>query len=790
MKPPRPVPLRSVRVTGATDRQVTFRGAGLSGELTVLAPDLFRLRIHRGAPHPAPASWAVGTTDWPAVDTMIRRSARRVDVRTAGGQWTLDLARGAWQVTDPGGLVVFDAPSEGTRFEGRAAALELRLAEREALFGLGETTGQFNKRGLVREFWNIDVLGHSPAIHPGLRHLYVSIPFALSLRDGRAAGLFWDNPTRQSWDLGQSASDRWRLRAEDGEIDLYLFLGPSLPGVVERYTALTGRIPLPPRWALGYQQSRYGYESAARVDQVARELRRRHIPCDVLHLDIHHLDGHRVFTFGKGFPDPGRWIARLARRGFRVVGIVDPGVKDDPRFGVLRRGRQAGAFVRDAGGREDFLGEVWPGRARFPDFLNASARKWLGDEQAALTGLGVAGFWNDMNEPANFARPDKTLPPDARHTTDHGPAAHRDVHNVYGMQMARASREGALRHAPDRRPYVITRSTYAGGQRDAVVWTGDNSSHWDHLADAVQMLLNLGLSGVANCGADVGGFRDGCTGELLARWTQMAAFTPFFRNHSDLGTIDQEPWAFGPEVEAVCRAYIGLRYRMVPGWTCLLAEARATGAPPMRPLAWHYQNDPVAVACGDQFLLGRDLMVAPVLRQGATARSVYLPNDVWFDFWTGERLTGGTHHLADAPLECLPLLVRAGAILPLMDPVEHLDGPAPRTVTLNLFPGPEGRLDWYEDDGLTQAYERGGCHRRTLTSTTRRRTLRLEFDAPTGDRTSDVVDWQLIVWDAGPRTRLRVDGREVSGEHLADSRLFTARVANQPGGFTAEISRL
>ncbi|MBN8249038.1 MAG: glycoside hydrolase family 31 protein, partial [Verrucomicrobia bacterium] len=698
------------------------------------------------------------------------------------------LATGAWELADTGGLTVFTAPAGSTAFAGREARLALDLAEEESLFGLGETTGQFNRRGLIRDLWNIDVLGHAPAIHPALKQLYVSIPFAISLRHGRAAGLLWDNPARQRWDLGQTRLNTWQMSAAEGDLDLYLFLGPGVAMVCQRYAELTGHMPLPPRWGLGYQQSRYSYETQERVEEVAREFRRRDLPCDVLHLDIHHMDAYRVFTFGRTFPQPKAMLKRLAKQGFKVVAIVDPGVKNDPGFGVLQRGTKAGAFVKDPSGTKDSLGEVWPGVARFPDFLNARTRSWWGEEQRALQDAGVSGFWNDMNEPANFARPDKTLDPQCRHTTDFGPRRHHQVHNLYGQQMARASREGALRSRPNERPFVITRAGYAGIQRHALVWTGDNSSHWDHLNDAVQMLLNLSLSGVPFCGGDVGGFLENTTPELFLRWFQFATFTPFFRNHTNLGTIAQEPWAFGTPVEEICRHYLTLRYQLLPYLYGRFAEARDTGAPIMRPLLWHHQNDPVAVSCGDQFLLGRDLLVAPVLRQGAVARSVYLPNDVWFNFWTGERLAGGRHVVADAPLDTLPLFVRAGGIVPL-GPRQHYVGERPTdTVLLHCWPGAAGELAWYEDDGSTNAYESGHCLRRTLSSTTRGRTFRLQFGAATGPFTSEVNTWKLILWNVARPSRFTVNGRRTEGAFGEEQGVFIADLANTPEPLSIELS--
>lgn len=791
MKPavaPKFVPLQKLRALPCASGSLRLRAPRAIIEATALTPDLLRLRVVRGTTLPATSSWAVGPSDWPAAAAVLNVTPTEASLATSAGKLTFQLATGAWELRDAHGLLVFSAPMGATGFADTEARLTLELAEGEELFGLGETTGQFNRRGLVREFWNIDVLGHAPAIHPGLKSLYVSIPFALSLRHGRAAGLFWDNPAKQTWDLGQTIFDRWRLSAVSGEMDLYLFLGPTVPGVVARSADLTGHMPLPPKWGLGYQQCRYSYETRARFEEVAREFRQRELPCDVLYLDIHHLDGHRVFTFGKAFPKPAAMIAKLARQGFKVVTIVDPGVKDDPMFDVLKRGIEADAFVKDADGKQDFLGEVWPGAARFPDFLNARSRAWWGDEQKALLDAGVAGFWNDMNEPANFARPDKTLAPDALHRTESGPRPHAEVHNLYGMTMAQASREGALRHRPDERPFVITRAGYAGIQRHALVWTGDNSSNWDHLNDAVQMLLNLSLSGVPFCGGDVGGFLGNTTPELFTRWFQFATFTPFFRNHTNIGTIDQEPWAFGQSVEDICRQYLGLRYQLLPYLYALFAEARATGAPVMRPLLWHYQNDPVAVACGDQFLLGRDLLVAPILRQGAVARSVYLPNDVWFDFWTGEKFQGGDHVLADAPPDTIPLFVRAGAVIPMGETQQFVGERKSDTVTLHCWPGGRGALDWYEDDGATQGYEHGRCLRRRITSVTRRRTLTLDFGPEAGEYESEVKTWRLIVWGARKPAQLRVNGQRFGGTLDEERGVFVAELPNPPSAMTVQFT--
>jgi len=614
----------------------------------------------RGREFSALPSFAVEKQQWPGVGVTLALSESAVELRTTAGSLRMDNATGRWVLRDARARVVFEAAACG--FEGPRPRLALVLRDGESIHGLGEMTGPLDRRGLVREFWNIDVLGHASCLHSGLRSSYVSIPFALNLHRGRAAGLFWDNPARQVWDMGHASPDRWSLRADSGEMDLYLFTGPRVPEIVERFTELTGRTPLPPRWALGYHQCRFGYTSRAEVERVAAEMRRRRFPCDALWLDIDHMDGHRVFTFGKRFPRPREMLAKLRRAGFRVVAIANPGVKNDPKFAVLRRGRALDAFVKDAGGRRDFVGKVWPGRSRFPDFLDVRVRRWWAREQAKFMRAGLDGIWCDMNEPALFDTPGKTLPGDCVHRpAEKTTATHAAVHNLYGQAMAAAAREGALLAKPRERPFVLTRAGYAGIQRHAAVWTGDNSSTWEHLAASVPALLNLGLSGVAFCGTDVGGFLDSPTPELFARWMQLGALMPFFRNHSNKDSRPQEPWEFGPEVERICRDAIRLRYRLRPYLEQCFTEAHERGWPVMRPLLFHFQDDAVAAACNDQFLLGAHLLVAPVLAPGVASRSVYLPRGRWRDVWSWRAFRGGRHILAPAPLDRVPLFVREGA---------------------------------------------------------------------------------------------------------------------------------
>ena len=762
---------KPVQFTALKLKSVSAQGMSLASkagplEVSVIAPDLIRIRATRNKSF-SEGSFAVIPCTWPEVKAAVREGKQSVTLRTEQFSFQIDKLKGTWRITDANGWTVLSNSDAIEHTKKSGFTLRLGLEGKDQILGLGETTGPLNKRGLIREFWNIDVLGHASCMFPALKNLYVSIPFGIGIREGRTYGVFWDNPGKQVWDMGCTRDDAWQLTAATGELDVYLFLGGYLPQINQRYTELTGRMSLPPKWALGYQQSRYGYPTRKHIEDVARTYRKKKIPCDVLHLDIMHMDGYRVFTFGKTFPKPKELVRQLGKQGFKCVSIVDPGVKVDRKFGVYQRGRKQKAFVKDAKGK-DIIGKVWPGRSAYPDFFQEKVRQWWATEQAAIAQAGIAGIWNDMNEPSAFDLPSKTLPLDAQHMTELGEKAHGEVHNVYGHMMARASQEGMLANAPEQRPFVITRSGYAGVQRYAMVWTGDNSSVWEHLAESIPMLLNLSLSGVPFCGADAGGFLEHTTGELLARWTQMAAFTPFFRNHTNNESRDQEPWTFGPEVEAVCKRYIELRYQLLPYLYCLFAEAQRDGTPIMRSLAWHHPQDPVAVACGDQFLLGENVLVAPILLPGSVARSVYLPRGTWFSFWNGEAFDGGQHIVAHAPLDTMPVFVRAGTILPF-GPVQQYVGEITEPLqTLHIWPGGSGVLEWYEDDGATNEYLTGKYHRRRIETKSIGEETEIIIGAGEGEYESPLQVWRIMLHQQDKKPKLRINGRRFDVHYEAD----------------------
>ncbi len=655
---------------------------------------------------------------------------------------------------------------------GRGAkGVEIRwsIGSGDRFYGLGERSGFLDKRGRTYLMWNTDEPFHHELRDP----LYQSVPFVIhsmvadhtkleeepSLTNevnpaagskAGAVGLFLDDPGPSVFDLGESDPRSAVIRTERNEAVLYLFPQEEVFEVTSAYTGLTGRHELPPRWALGFQQCRYSYFPDSRVLEIADEFRRRRIPCDVIYLDIHYMDGYRVFTWDPDrFPDPQALIARLHEQGFRVVTIVDPGVKIDPEYDVYLSGSLRNAFARRADGTV-YAGEVWPGAAVFPDFLRQDTRAWWAEQHHALFDVGVDGIWNDMNEPADFTgdmldRTKFTPPSDVMLEGSAGLRSIDRYHNVYGQMMCSATAEAFTTQRPELRPFMVTRAGYAGIQRFAAVWTGDNDSTWAHLAMMIPMLLNMGLSGIAFCGSDVGGFQGNASGELFARWMLSACFTPFFRAHTSTGTRDHEPWAFGPEVEEVCRRAILLRGRLLPYIYSLFDEYRRTGKPLLRPMMSADPDDPRLAGMWNQFLLGDDLLVAPVLEPEARSRVVYLPAGSWYR-WDevcfagadpdgasqaaglgadpdGAGLPfyqGGQEYLVEAPLERIPVFVRAGAVLPLYARAPQHDadsGAIDTELVLALFADARdfhSEFVLYDDDRESQAYLQGELRRDRL----------------------------------------------------------------------------
>ncbi|HEY1023673.1 MAG TPA: TIM-barrel domain-containing protein [Sphingobacteriaceae bacterium] len=547
---------------------------------------------------------------------------------------------------------------ENVDFGGYYVYCTKKCGEKESFFGLGDKTTNFNLKGKRLHNWNSDVYSFYKHQDP----LYRSIPFYIGINNGIAYGIFFDNTYKTHFDFGHEDRSKTSFWADGGELRYYYIHGPHMMDVVKRYHTLTGTHPMPPKWALGFHQCRWSYYPEDKVKTIARNFRERKIPCDAIYLDIDYMDGYRCFTWNKRyFPDPKRMIKELADTGFKTVVIIDPGIKVDENYWVYKEGKYNGYFCRRS---DDYNmeGHVWPGRCQFPDFTNPKVREWWGHLLKSLTDLGVAGVWNDMNEPAVFGS--GTFPNDVRHNYDGHRGSHRKAHNVYGMQMVRATYEGLKKQQKNKRPFTVTRAGYAGVQRYSSVWTGDNVATWDHLKMAPLQLQRLSISGVSFCGTDIGGFSGEPDGELFTRWIQIGVFSPFMRAHSAGDTREREPWSFGEYYENINRKFIELRYRLLPYIYSAFWEHHRYGFPILRPVVMHEQQDLINHVREDEFTFGDKILVSPVTDQNAQDKHVYLPNGTWYHYWSHEVFDGGKEHKVSAPLETMPIFVKAGSVIP------------------------------------------------------------------------------------------------------------------------------
>ncbi len=718
---------------GGRDLELVFEHAHL--RISALGEHCARLRLGPEGTFARRRSWDVTPPDEDFATPALALREDPQSIRLDTGAFQIIYQRGGGLRFEFAGqpfCVLNELPA--WQSDGPLAA-RLVTDPAEHFYGFGERTGLLEKSGGRMTCWATDP-GHMHG--PDVDAMYIAIPFALALRPGLAWGLFFHNTFRSEFDLTQAGE--LALRADGGELDLYVMCGAKPADIVKEFSALVGRTPMPPLWSLGYHQSRWSYASEQEVRDLVAEFKRREIPLDAVHLDIDYMDGYRDFTWNRqNFPDPAGLLRDLKAQGVRVVPITDAGVKVDPEYSVYQSGQQIKAFVSTPQG-EEVHGFVWPDESVWPDFSRADVRAWWGEQQQRLLADGAAGIWNDMNEPAVFSKPFSqggggevgTLPLDAQQGGPDERATHAELHNLYGLGMARACFEGLERDLNGERPFALCRSGYAGIQRWTASWMGDNHSSWEHLEMALPQMLNIGLSGVPFVGVDIGGFSGNASPELFARWIEAGALFPFCRGHSCIGTIRQEPWAFGPQVEEISRKWLRLRYRLLPYLYSLFWNASQCGEPVLRPLLYHYPQDPQTAYLYDQFLLGEFILAAPVVRPGVRARSVYLPDGEWYAWDSGEALQGKRHILADAPLESIPVYVRGGAILPLGPEMSHSGEKPCDPLTLELYPG-DGEFTLYEDDGHSLAYRQGAYSLRKLRLERSTGLLRLSIAARQGN---------------------------------------------------------
>ena len=796
--------------TIATSADVTL-------QVNALREDVLRIRLWRGSEAPEDASWAVLPS--------ARRSSTHITAEAHGFSTTklrVEIQENLQlRITDLEGNVLQEdaAPVSwsGTRF-----TVAKKRDSSDHFFGLGDKPGPLDRSGEAFTMWNTDAFAWQESTDP----IYKTVPFFLNLSHGRALGVFLDNTWRTNFDFGRADPREYTFGALDGPVDYYVIYGPEPKQVISAWAWLTGVTPLPPLWALGFQQSRYTYFPEAQLREVADRLRADRIPCDVLWLDIDFQHKNWPFTVNtEAYPDFSGLVKNLAQENFKLVVITDLHIAKQPGVGYFPydSGSAGDHFVKKPNGTV-YSGKVWPGSSVFPDFTRAQTRQWWGTLYKQFVADGVEGFWNDMNEPSVFDVPGKTMPDNVQHRIDEPgfrqrTASHLEIHNVYGMENTRATFDGQLALRPNERPFVMTRASYAGGQRYSATWTGDNSSTWNHLRMTVPQLVNLGLSGFALSGADVGGFAGSPSAALLTKWLEISAFQPIDRDHSAKGTRMHEVWVDGPEQESIRRRFIEERYRLMPYFYTLAEETSRDGLPINRPLFLEFPHanldgTPLDIDDGgSEFLLGSHVLVAPNPSPEEVAPyTVHLPPGTWYDYWTGEHyfqrrpgsaldleqrdLVLAQKQLSVTPtLEDLPVYVRGGSILPIAPLMQSTADVPKGPLTLRVYALPGGPADVgeacegdvYSDDGHSFDYRKGAYARIHLTcSATDDGSLKVSIGKQEGSWTPWWQSYRIEVVGWTPKQKFAtVVGRRVPIT-LTDGR-WSIEVPSGPDGLEVEL---
>ena len=717
-----------------------FKNAGL--ELRFLAPDLVRLTWEPGV---RPVPYARANREWTVPEVEI-----------GGGDkgWTFTTASLRVEVSPDGAVRYYSTKGKLLRRElpptyaGQSWTQRAELRDEERIYGLGERTASLNLRPGSYRAWNMEPMG---AYTVGDDPLYVSVPAFVGLHSLGSYLVYFENAFESWFDFDEMASATFR----DGALRYYFAAGPPA-NALRRYAEVTGMPAMPPRWALGFHQARWSYENEREVRDLVASFREHELPLSAVHLDIHYMEGYRVFTVDRTrFPDLARLAAELKESGVRLVTIIDPGVKMDEKYELYADGLKKGVFCMLPTG-EPAVGPVWPGNCVFPDFTSHETRQWWGEQYRKVADWGVEGVWHDMNEVAVFAsHGEATLPLCTRHDFDGRGGDHREGHNLFALLEARAAYKGMLSVRPDKRPWILSRSGWAGLQRYAWTWSGDCESDWWTLRQSIRMALGMGLSGIPYNGPDIGGFGGSPSPELFIRWFQACAFFPFFRVHCAVFAPRREPWVFGEPTLSIVREFLKLRYRLMPYLYTLAWEAARSGHPLMRPMFWPDAAERALWDIDDQFFLGDALLVAPVLEPDGRGRNVVLPAGDWYDFWSPLRVHRGPSELAaTASLERIPLYVRAGAVVPMDES---------GTATLHLYAPvrdqelPEAGV-LYMDDGDGHGPARVDLFSVTRTGTelsiSRRNRRNSQFPCP---------EYRLVLHGAEP-VAATVDGRAADFE--------------------------
>jgi len=657
-----------------------------------------------------------------ALADSLNPSCRNVIIRDKGK--TIELSTNALLViiekeptlriifkNKKGDIINEDMPGDGfgTTFIGEKLSIYKRLQNGERFVGLGEVLGGLDKRGMGFTLNNTDTYKYGD---PRLS-MYTSIPFYIGIHDHGLYRLFFNNSYKSFFNFGLSTPDFSSVNAEGGNADYFFMYDTTVGGILEQYSSLTGRMPLPPLWSLGYHQSRCSYYPQSKVELIAETFRKKQIPIDCIVLDADYLQDYEPFRINKSrFPDMPGLADTLRKMHIELTASVNPGIKLDSSYAANADGIKKDVFLKYPGGSL-FVSEIAPSLNHFVDFTNPRARAWWIENMKFLPDNGIHGYWNDMNEPAVAG---SYLPDNLVFDFDGKKTNALEGKNVYGMQMARSSYESALKYGGGRRPFVLTRSGFAGVQRYAAIWSGDNTAKDEYLLGGVLLNSQLGLSGIPFVGPDLGGYIGDGNKELYERWIEAGVFSPFLRNHREFFGAASEPWAYGEEAEAISKAFIGFRYRLLPYIYSAFSEASLTGMPIARSLCINYPHDPKIYdnIYQYQFLFGSGILVVPVTPQ-EKIKKIYLPKGEWYNLYTDELLHGEQELMETVPAYQIPLYVKASGIIPMESLRQSTKDKPSDTLSIHIYNGSEqNTFTYYEDDGNSFAYKTGSYCKRNI----------------------------------------------------------------------------
>ena len=717
-------------------QEIVFEAGGVFGKVAVYSPSVIRVRLDK-KPLGRDFSYAV-VAQPQKVKTIITQNEESVTIFTDSLKAVIHKKPFAIAYyTTEGQLINQDEPGLTTGWVGEEVTTYKTMMPGERFIGLGEKTGNLDRKGNAYTNWNSDTYGYQVDQDP----IYSTIPFYIGIHHKLNYGVFMDNTYQSDFNFGASNNRFSSFGAHGGEMNYYFIYNQNIAGIIQSYTALTGRMKMPPLWSLGYQQNRYSYYPDTEVLRIAQTLREKKIPSDGITLDIHYMDRYQLFTWDKNrFPDPAELTSKLNKLGFKLTVIVDPGIKVEKGAPAYESGAKDSVFIQYPD-KTFYTGQVWPGWCNFTDFTSEKGRAWWRKQVKFFADNGVSGIWNDMNEISTWGQ---KMPSNVLFDFDGAKTTHLQAHNVYALEMIRSSYEGAREHFKER-PFILTRSGYAGLQRYSAIWTGDNRAEENHMLLGVRLMNSLGLSGVSFTAMDIGGFTGGASTSLFTRWMQIGAFIPYYRNHTALNTKASEPWAYGEDALEISRNYINFRYKLIPYMYSNFYESAQTGMPVMRSLAINYTFDPKVYdpAFQNQYMFGGAFMIAPFESTKEYGR-IYFPGGTWYNLYNDEQIQGQQEAVEPLNMSHLPVFVKESSIIPMQSLVQTTSEAPTDTLTLHIY---NGRLNntfiLYQDDGKSYNYENNDFNKRVINFDPTQK--KLTISEPAGNFNSKFEHLKLVM---------------------------------------------